>query len=237
MGSPTVRVAARRAELTLVLRKRPAQARSVALVEAILQAAADILETAGLAALTTNEVAERAGVSIGSLYQYFPNKDAILVSLITRQEIALRAAVAASFAQVGPADLGSALRIVVGAAFGHHQNAPRLCLILEAEERRLGPLTKGELAGAEDQMSSAFGDFLARFLPGKDHTGGSLVRDIELIAQTLMIDAIRRGDINDDSARRIAALLTSCAEAMPEAAQGGAGASSTAFVAPLSSGT
>ncbi len=215
MSSPMMRVTARRAELTLVPRKRPAQARSVALVEAILEAAAGILETSGLAALTTNEVAERAGVSIGSLYQYFPNKDAILASLITRQEIALRAAVERSFAQAMPGDFGSALRIVVGAALDHHQKAPRLCLILEAEERRLGPLAKAELAGAEEQMTSAFGEFLARFLPGRDHTDGSLARDLELIAQTLMIDAIRRGQINDKAAQRIAAILTSCAAAMP----------------------
>lgn len=51
-------------------RKRPRQARSVATFEAILEAAARILE------INTNAVAELAGVSIGSLYQYFPSKDA-----------------------------------------------------------------------------------------------------------------------------------------------------------------
>jgi len=66
------------------VRKKPAQARARATVDAILEAAAHILTGQGYDALTTNHVAERAGVSIGSLYQYFPNKDAILMALASR---------------------------------------------------------------------------------------------------------------------------------------------------------
>ncbi len=62
-------------------RKRPKQARSSELVSAILQAATQVLELEGAARFTTARVAERAGVSIGSLYQYFPNKAAILFRL------------------------------------------------------------------------------------------------------------------------------------------------------------
>jgi AcrR family transcriptional regulator len=51
-------------------------------VQAVLQAAAQVFERHGYAAGTTNRIAERAGVSIGTLYQYFPNKDAILVALV-----------------------------------------------------------------------------------------------------------------------------------------------------------
>ncbi|WP_234013940.1 helix-turn-helix domain-containing protein [Cronobacter dublinensis] len=58
-------------------RKLPRQARSRALVEAIIEATARIFERAGPAACTTNAVAEKAGVSIGSLYQYFPNRRAL----------------------------------------------------------------------------------------------------------------------------------------------------------------
>ncbi|WP_054569520.1 TetR/AcrR family transcriptional regulator [Frankia sp. R43] len=63
-------------------RKRPAQERSRRTVEAILEAAAQLLATKGYRATTTNHVAERAGVSIGSLYQYFPNKDALVAALV-----------------------------------------------------------------------------------------------------------------------------------------------------------
>lgn len=62
-------------------RKPPQQARSTALVQAILQAAVQVLATEGAARFTTARVAERAGVSVGSVYQYFPNKAAILFKL------------------------------------------------------------------------------------------------------------------------------------------------------------
>ncbi len=62
-------------------RKKPQQARSSELVSAILQAATQVLAQEGATRFTTARVAERAGVSIGSLYQYFPNKAAILFRL------------------------------------------------------------------------------------------------------------------------------------------------------------
>jgi AcrR family transcriptional regulator len=62
-------------------RKRPRQTRSTETVDRILTAAARIFDERGYRATTTNHVAAEAGVSIGSLYQYFPNKDALLVAL------------------------------------------------------------------------------------------------------------------------------------------------------------
>ena len=62
-------------------RKQPRQARSSDLVAAILEAAAQVLASEGAARFTTARVAEKAGVSVGSLYQYFPNKAAILFRL------------------------------------------------------------------------------------------------------------------------------------------------------------
>lgn len=56
-------------------RRRPVQSRSQATVEAVLQATAYILVRDGYARLTTNRIAERAGVNIASLYQFFPNKN------------------------------------------------------------------------------------------------------------------------------------------------------------------
>jgi AcrR family transcriptional regulator len=56
------------------------------IVAAILDAAAEILAEGGYAALTTNHLAERAGVSIGSLYHYFPNKEAIIAALAKQME-------------------------------------------------------------------------------------------------------------------------------------------------------
>ncbi len=63
-------------------RKTPRQARSTASVEAILQATIQVLLLHGRAKLTTTRVAARAGVSVGSLYQYFPNKRSLLQALL-----------------------------------------------------------------------------------------------------------------------------------------------------------
>jgi AcrR family transcriptional regulator len=65
-------------------RKSPSQERSRRTVEKILDAAARIFHEQGYAGATTNDVADEAGVSVGSLYQYFPNKDALLVALTRR---------------------------------------------------------------------------------------------------------------------------------------------------------
>ncbi len=66
-------------------RKRPRQRRSVATVDAILEAGARVFAEVGFAHGSTNRIAQTAGVSVGSLYEYFPNKDAILVALAERR--------------------------------------------------------------------------------------------------------------------------------------------------------
>jgi AcrR family transcriptional regulator len=66
---------------SLEARKRPLQQRSRVMVDAILQAAAELFAGQGYARTTTNKIAERAGVSVGSLYQYFSNKDSLLAAL------------------------------------------------------------------------------------------------------------------------------------------------------------
>lgn len=63
-------------------RKQPLQARAQRTVDVVLRAAAQVFARRGYAGATTNHIAERAGVSIGSLYEYFPSKDAILVALM-----------------------------------------------------------------------------------------------------------------------------------------------------------
>ena len=65
-------------------RKMPVQDRSKQTVEYILEASISILETDGMKGFNTNAIAKKAGVSIGSLYQYFPSKDAIMNELIQR---------------------------------------------------------------------------------------------------------------------------------------------------------
>lgn len=74
----------RAAAPSLTPRKSPVQERSSATVEAILQAAIQVLIKDGKTRLTTTRVAQRAGVSVGTLYQYFPNKSALLQAALRR---------------------------------------------------------------------------------------------------------------------------------------------------------
>ena len=76
-------------------RKIPTQSRSRATVEVVLEAATQLLEALGERGFNTNAVAERAGVSIGTLYRYFPDKRSILTALARREMEAVNAATAA----------------------------------------------------------------------------------------------------------------------------------------------
>jgi len=66
------------------LRKKPSQTRALRTVDTLFEAAARILDSDGEAGFTTNRIAERAGFSIGTLYQYFPSKEAIVIAMVRR---------------------------------------------------------------------------------------------------------------------------------------------------------
>ena len=73
-----------RSQVLLEPRKSPVQARSTASVDAILEATIQVLLSVGKERLTTTKVASRAGVSVGTLYQYFPNKSSLLLAVLAR---------------------------------------------------------------------------------------------------------------------------------------------------------
>ena len=116
-------------------RKQPKQARSQAMVEAILAATARLLIARGYARTNTNLVAEAAGISIGSLYQYFPNKEALLVALHQRHQAQIQHMIETVLTRLRqqPPSLRQALESLIGAWVEAHQIAPELHRILEAE--------------------------------------------------------------------------------------------------------
>jgi len=123
---------------TLKARKMPGQARSQETVSVILEASARILESDGLRGFNTNAIAAKAGVSVGSLYQYFPNKDAIVLALIGSYEEELQNAVFEVIQAGRGQELKRRLRLLVRALVTVHYRRSRLNRVLEAEEERLG---------------------------------------------------------------------------------------------------
>jgi AcrR family transcriptional regulator len=114
-------------------RKTPRQERSRATVEALLEATADILIRQGYAKLTTNRIAERAGVNIASLYQYFPGKDAIVAELRRRHGAEQRTALRQVLAEHTPGQLESTLRALVVVGVAGHASAPRMHQVFTEE--------------------------------------------------------------------------------------------------------
>ena len=121
-------------------RKAPAQDRSRATVDVILEAAARILVKGGYAAFTTNRVAETAGVSVGSLYQYFPNKQSLLGELMRRHVEELERGMAAITADAAKRPLAETVRALIEDNVRAHLVNPALHQVLSEEVPRLGPL-------------------------------------------------------------------------------------------------
>lgn len=114
-------------------RKLPRQSRSAETVAAIVEVAARILERDGPDGFTTNAVAERAGVSIGSLYQYFPSKAALIGALIVRETSLLIAEWDDALIE---GDGPTALHRLIDSAIGHQLGRPILARVLDLEEAR-----------------------------------------------------------------------------------------------------
>jgi AcrR family transcriptional regulator len=163
-------------------RKRPRQTRSVTTVAVILEAAAHILERDGLDALTTNAVAERAGVSIGSLYQYFPGKAALLAELIRSERTNLAARIDA-IAATPPRELGPLVVLLINAAVDHQLARPAFARALDFAEQAL-PLDE-ETAALSRYLAQTIANLLA---PHKTKDGLQAARDLVALAKG-MIDA------------------------------------------------
>lgn len=108
-------------------RKLPAQARSRATVEAIMESATYILTKMGWDGLTTNAIAEKAGVNIGSLYQFFPNKEAIITELQRRHAVATQTELFQTL-DILPQQrsLRDALMLIVEGIITEHRIAPAM---------------------------------------------------------------------------------------------------------------
>ena len=185
----------------ITLRKRPSQQRSAATMAAVLEAAAQVLEAGGLSAFNTNAVAARAGVSIGSLYQYFPGKDAVMAALIRLEAARFEAELATALEATASLPLPQAVERLVALAVASQTARPNLARILDLEERRLG------LEIEVTQRSQTTVGQLTQFLAGRG------VRDPQIAAGDLqnlvrgMIDGALHAEPNDLTRRIVRAAM------------------------------
>jgi AcrR family transcriptional regulator len=121
-------------------RKNATQARSRATVDAILGATARILVREGYDHASTNKIAAAAGVSVGSLYQYFPSKEALVAALIERHIDETRDLARAAFARLEGATLERAAREMVKLMVDVHALDPKLHRVLVEQVPRVGRL-------------------------------------------------------------------------------------------------
>jgi AcrR family transcriptional regulator len=139
-------------------RKRASQARSRATVDALVEATARILVKEGFDKASTNRIAQAAGVSVGSLYQYYPSKEALVAAVIDRHNQRLMQVVRAALAEVGALPLEPAVRTLVAVAIDAHRLEPKLHRILAEQIPRTGRLEKVE--GFSQEYYALFRNFL-----------------------------------------------------------------------------
>jgi AcrR family transcriptional regulator len=130
-------------------RKNASQDRSRATVDALVEATARILVKEGYDKASTNRIAEAAGVSVGSLYQYFPSKEALVVAVIDRHNQHTMQLVRSALSKVVGQPLERVIREMVAVAIQAHRINPKLHRVLTEQIPRTGQLENVEAFNRE----------------------------------------------------------------------------------------
>jgi AcrR family transcriptional regulator len=121
-------------------RKRAQQGRSLATVDNILAAAARVLVTVGYDHASTKRIAKEAGVSVGSLYQYFPTKEAVVAELMDRHIATVEQMLEREVVTLSAAHPADAIRALVTAFFRAQHVDPKLRRVFVEQVPRIGRL-------------------------------------------------------------------------------------------------
>lgn len=132
-------------------RKYARQERSRVMVDALIEATARILVQGGFEAASTNRIADLAGVSVGSLYQYFPSKEALTVAVIERHHQQTMQVVRDVLQEVAELPMEKAVHKLVAAAIDAHRVNPRLHRVLAEQLPRIGRLDTADAFSRETQ--------------------------------------------------------------------------------------
>ena len=131
-------------------RKEASQERSRATVDALVEATARILVREGFDKASTNRIAEVAGVSVGSLYQYFPSKEALVAAVIERHRQEIMQVVRGELALAANQPMEQGVRTLVAVAVKAHRVDPKLHRVLAEQIPRVGRLEKAETFNREN---------------------------------------------------------------------------------------
>jgi len=177
-------------------RRVPQQERGVKTIEVILQAAGQEIERGGLAKLTTKRIATAAGLSVGGLYEYFPNKEAVVHALASRWLEQIKDAIAAVHpAKTGCQDLVRYLTMVFEAVKPHYQQVPGVSGLISVLS------SVPELQALEDeidvQVNGLLADAIASLVPHVDAAQCmTMARALTILDHYLLIEAILRDPAN-----------------------------------------
>lgn len=152
-----------------ITRRFPRQRRAQKTVETILEATAQILIEEGSERLTTNYLAERAGFTVGTIYQYFPNREAIVLALVERQREDVARRIQAMMAEARTGSAEERIRAIVHVlhdAFNVHRMPERRLLdaLLRMAAAHGIPMPTGDVARALAAIWSAEAGSVARLL-------------------------------------------------------------------------
>lgn len=160
-------------------RKLPTQERSKQLVDSLLSATAKILVRLGYEGLSTNRVAEEAGVSVGSLYQYFPNKESLVAALIQRWSDGVMETLADHYLEVRHESIETAVETLVAAALDFTRMDAKLHRILTQQIPNVNALPALELFNR--RMSERVASWL------EVHREQLEVEDLHLVAEVVVM--------------------------------------------------
>lgn len=174
--------------------RRPRQERARETVEAILAAATHILVRKGYTRTTTNEIAATAGVSVGSLYQYFPSKDAIAVELLRRNRQRLSARIAARVGQMSETSFPSVVHALVSTLLDDNEidiNLRRVLIerVVRTPARAQAPAFEESIESVIAAALRANVDLIA--IDDCDLAAFVLVRAVLAVVQSAVVDSPR----------------------------------------------
>jgi AcrR family transcriptional regulator len=131
-------------------RKKASQGRSRATVDALVEATARILVKEGFDKASTNRIAAKAGVSVGSLYQYFPSKESLVAAVMERHQKELMLIARGALAEVATLPMEQGVRRLVKMAIDAHRVDPKLHRVLAEQIPRTGKLEHIEAFNREN---------------------------------------------------------------------------------------